>query len=77
VLRIKELLPNKTESITFSSRTAALWLQYMAMIDILRKFLRAESTGNWTLHLAAKAEMLPFMAASGHNLYTKSAQIYV
>jgi hypothetical protein len=57
--------------------TAALWLQYMAMIDILRKFLRAERTGNWTLRLEAIAEMLPFMATSGHNLYTKSARIYV
>jgi hypothetical protein len=41
LLRIKELLRNKTESIKSSSRTAALWLQYMAMIDILRKFMRA------------------------------------
>jgi hypothetical protein len=77
VLRIKELLRNKTEFIKSSSRTAALWLQYMAMIDILCKFLRAERTGNLTLHLEAIAEMLTFMAASGHNLYTKSARVYV
>ncbi|WAR03769.1 hypothetical protein MAR_010327 [Mya arenaria] len=49
----------------------------MDMVDILRKFLRAERTGNWALHIAAISEMLPFMAASGHNLYTKSARIYV
>ena len=49
----------------------------MDMVDILRKFLRAERTGNWALHLEAISEMLPFMAASGHNLYTKSARIYV
>jgi hypothetical protein len=49
----------------------------MAMIYILRKFMRAERTGNWTLHLEAIAELLPFMAASGHHLYTKSPRIYV
>jgi hypothetical protein len=53
LLRLKELLQNKSESIKSSSRTAALWLQYMAMIDILRKFMRAERTRNWTLHLEA------------------------
>ncbi|KAJ8414824.1 hypothetical protein AAFF_G00023470 [Aldrovandia affinis] len=77
MLRIKELLKRKTESLKSSSRTAALWLQYMDMVDILRKFLRAECIGNWALHLEAISEMLPFMAASGHNLYTKSAWIYV
>ena len=34
-----------------SSRTAALWLQYMEMVDILRRFIRAERTGNWEWHL--------------------------
>lgn len=72
VLRIKELLRNKRESLQSSSRTAALWLQYIEMVDILCKFLRAERTGNWALHLEAISEMLPFMAASGQNLYTKS-----
>ena len=58
-------------------RTAQLWLQYMDMVDILLKFLKAERTGNWDLHLQALTEMLPFLAASGHNLYTKSVHIYL
>ena len=33
-------------------------------IDILRKFIRAERTGNWDLYLQALSEMLPFLAAS-------------
>ena len=77
MLIIKELLKSKTESLKSSSRTAALWLQYMDMADILRKFLRAKRTRNWALHLEAISEILPFMAASGDNLYTKSARIYV
>ena len=61
-----------------SSRTAVLWLQYyIDMIDILRKFIRAERTGNWDLHLQALSEMLPVLAASWHNNYTKSVLYYL
>ncbi len=49
----------------------------MDMVDVLRKFIRAERTGNWNLHLQAVSEMLPYLAASGHNNYTKSALIYL
>ena len=54
------------------SRTESLWLEYMDMIDILRRFIKAERTGNWGLHLKAMQDMLPFFAAAGHNLYLKS-----
>eukprot|EP00794_Sanderia_malayensis_P017156 gene17156-18878_t len=33
------------------SRTAALWLQYLDMLDIVHAFMKAESTGNWEMHL--------------------------
>ena len=49
----------------------------MEMVDILRKYIRAERTGNWDLHLQALSEMIPYLAASGHNNYTKSALIYL
>ncbi len=75
--RIKNSLKNHSESQKKSSRTSALWVQYMNMIDILRKFIRAERTGNWELHLQAIQDMLPYMAASGHNSYTKSAMLYL
>ena len=77
VFRVKELLKSKKEFLKSSSRTAALWIQYLDMMDIVRKFIRAERTGNWALHLESLSEMLPFMAAAGHNLYTKSVQLYV
>ena len=47
------------------------------MVDIIRKFIKAERTGNWRLHLESVREMLPFFAASGHTLYEKSAHVYV
>ena len=51
------------------SRTASLWLQYMEMIDLLRKFVKAERLGDWDLHLQSLHEMLPYFAASG-QVYT-------
>lgn len=59
------------------SRTAKLWLQYIDMVTILCKFIKAERVGNYQLHLEALHEMLPFFAASGHHLYLKSAYIYL
>ena len=63
MIKIGDALQAKKESLK-SSRTAAMWLQYMDMIDILRKCIRAERTGNWELHLQAVSEMLPYLAAS-------------
>lgn len=68
----------KEELQTLSSlRTAKLWLQYIDMVAILCRFIKAERTGNWNLHLSAVQEMLPYFAASGHNAYTKSAYMYL
>ena len=72
---MEKLLQTKTELST--NWTSRLWLQYMNMIDILRRFLRAERTGNWLHHLQAMQEMLPYLAAAGHNLYTKSIFIHL
>jgi len=76
ISRIDDVFQSKKQSLKIS-RTAALWLQYMDMIDILRKHIRAERTGNWNLHLQAVSEMLPYMATSGHNNYTKSLHLYL
>ena len=58
-------------------RTAALWLQYLEMISLLKAFITAERTGNWLLHIQTLHAMLPYFAAAGHNMYAKSAYIYV
>ncbi len=75
--RIKEQLTTYTKSLKQSSRTSALWLQYMDMLDILRKYIRSERTGKWNLHLQAIQEMLPYVVPSGHNLHTKFLRLYV
>ena len=56
--------------------TASLWIQYFDTIRIFRKYFRDERLGNWYLHLEAVSDMLPYLAASGHSLYAKSAIIY-
>ena len=57
--------------------TPCLWVQYMGMIDILRRYIKSERTGNLEMHLQTVKEMLPFLAAAGHNLYEKSAYLYL
>ena len=37
------------------------------MLGILRKFVKAERTGNWMLHLQIVRDMLSCFAATGHN----------
>ena len=58
-------------------RTGKLWCMYMKCVDIVRDFLRSERTGDWKLHLQILQDMLPYFAASGHNLYTKSVYLYL
>ena len=60
-----------------NNRTAKIWLQYSEMFGVLKKAIRAERTGNWVQYLQALSEMLPYFAAAGHNLYTKSVRIFL
>ena len=75
LLEIKQAIENR--KILATNPTAKLWLQYMEMIQILQQFIKAERTGNWKLHLSSLRNMLPFLAAAGHNNYTKSAYLYL
>ena len=58
-------------------RTAKLWLQYQRMIQILRSFLRSIRTGYWKLYLKSLCDMHPYLAAAGHNNYTKSLALFI
>ena len=59
------------------SPTSLLWFQFNEMVDIICKSVKAERTGNWSLHFESVQEMLPYLAASGHYLYTKSSYLYL
>ena len=63
--------------IHINSKTAQLWFQYIDMISIVCKSIKAQRIGNWLLHLEAVTDMLPYFAASGHYLYLKLYANYV
>lgn len=77
LLLIKKKIDSAKSKLINENRTAKLWLQYMKMVDILKGNLRSERTGNWKLLLTTIKDMLPFFPASGHNLYSKCAYIYL
>jgi len=64
-------------SLSMQSPTAKLWLQYVEYIETLKVFIRAERSGNWSLHLVTAARMLNVFAATGHINYAKSARLYL
>ena len=64
-----QLLDTKLENMSKKNRNSKLWVQYINMLGILRKFVKAERTGNWMLQLQTLRDMLPYFAATGHNAY--------
>lgn len=47
-------------------------------MDFLQKFLKYERMSIWELYIQpCMTEMLPYLAASGHNLYSKCIHIYL
>lgn len=74
--RIKGFVDQKILDLS-QHRTSKLWFQLMNMVGILRSFIKAERMGLWDLHLKSVSEMLPFLAACGHNNYAKSCRIYL
>jgi len=75
--KIKDSIKKNAESLGKSFRTSALLVQYMSMIEILRKFVRAERTGKWELHLQSIQAMFLCMEISGQNYYNKSGMLYL
>lgn len=57
--------------------TAKFWVQYLKMVSLMNRFIEAERSGNWKLHLESIKQMLPFFHAAGHNNYAKSANVYL
>ena len=57
--------------------TARLWIQYQRMVAILRAFIRSVRVGSWPLYLQSLSDMQPYLAAAGHNNYTKSLALFI
>ena len=70
----KQYLKDKLSAI---SRTAKLWIQHLDYIQVLKLFIRAERTGNWSLHIVALSKMINVFAATGHINYAKCARVHL
>ncbi|CAG9820707.1 unnamed protein product [Phaedon cochleariae] len=70
-------LQNQLQKLENNGPTAKLWILYFRMVTLLKQFIEAERTGNWTLHLETIQKMLPFFHASGHFFYAKSCHLYL
>ena len=46
-------------------------------ISLVKKFIAAERSGDWVSHLNCVQQMIPFFHATSHNLYAKSAHLYL
>ena len=69
-------LEKRMQELRERSRTAKLWLQYWHHIQLLKRFIIAERTSNWSLHLQSTTDILNLFTASRHLNYAKSARLY-
>ncbi|KAJ8403226.1 hypothetical protein AAFF_G00354430 [Aldrovandia affinis] len=60
-----------------TSPTTKLWLMYMDMVMILKRFIHAEHAGLWEEHLAEVEKMLPYLVAAGHYKYVSCLPHYL
>lgn len=60
-----------------TSPTCQLWLMYLEMIGIVKRYIYAERAGVWSLHLATVEEMLPYLVSAGHTKYTACLPQYI
>ena len=74
---IVQLLDAKLEDMSKRTVPQNCEIKHNKMLGILRKFVQAEMTGNWMLHLQTVRYMLSCFAATGHNTYTKSWHTYL
>ena len=66
-----------TKKVCSTSRTAALWLNYVHYIGIAQQFITAERTSNFVLHISITKQMINLFAATAHNNYAKTCQLYL
>ena len=59
------------------SPTTKLWMKYIEYVETLKLFIRAERTGNWSLHLVAVRDMMNLLTATCHVNYAKSSRLYL
>ena len=61
----------------FENRTLRLWTLYIRLTHLLRLFVYAERTGNFSLRLNIMELFIPIFHATGHILYARSTRVYI
>ena len=72
LLNLKSHFVTVREELSSNSRTAALWILYQDLINLVRDFI-----DDWLLHIDSVSNSLPIFAAAGHHNYTKSTYLYL
>lgn len=65
------------EEFSCKSHLFAFWNEYITMVLLLLQFLKAERTGDWSLHITATSEMTTFFFAMDRQNYAKWLPIYL
>ena len=60
-----------------SSFMFAFWNEYLEMVSLMRTFIRAERSGNWSLHLNAIAGMMPYFCSMDRMNYSRWLPVYI
>ena len=77
IARLESILDCVKEKLKSESRTAKPWILYMFYMQVLKYFIRAERTRNWSLHVQSVRKMLNLFVATGHIHYAKCAWLYL
>ena len=75
--KLSSTISKLKDSLSKSSRTPRLWINYINYINIVKTFICAERTDNWDLYLTAAANMIDPFAATGHIHHAKNACLYL
>ena len=62
---------------TYTSPTTKLWLMYMDMVMILKRYTHAELAGLWEEHLAELENVLLYLVAAGRCKYVSCLPHYL
>ena len=73
VFQVAHILEQEIEKARKLVPTAKLWIQHFDRVITLLRFIWAERTGDWDLHIMSVREMLHTCHAAVHLPYAKSA----
>ena len=74
---VNDKLENLKVTLSEDSRTAKLWILYKYYLDVLKRFIIAERTSDWSLHIDSTLRTLNLFASSGHVNYAKFVRMYI